>query len=63
MRRRFFAIGLVFPSLVSGVGVSATFFVFVVFGVLAIAFVKRYVPETRGRSLEALEEELRDRLS
>ncbi|HWM35520.1 MAG TPA: sugar porter family MFS transporter [Streptomyces sp.] len=58
-----FAIGLVFPSLVSGVGVSATFFVFVAFGVLAIAFVKRYVPETRGRSLEALEEELRDRLS
>ena len=58
-----FVIGLVFPSLVSGVGVSATFFVFVALGVLAIAFVKRYVPETKGRSLEALEEELRDRLS
>jgi MFS transporter, SP family, major inositol transporter len=58
-----FAIGLVFPSLVSGFGVSATFFLFVAFGVLALTFVKRYVPETRGRSLEALERELRTRLA
>jgi major inositol transporter-like SP family MFS transporter len=58
-----FAIGLSFPSLVSGVGVSNTFFVFVAAGVVAIAFVKKYVPETRGRSLEALESELRTRFS
>ncbi|CAL9333437.1 Major myo-inositol transporter IolT [Streptomyces sp. enrichment culture] len=58
-----FAIGLVFPSLVAGIGISATFFLFVVLGVAAIAFVKRYVPETRGRSLETLEKELRARFS
>ncbi|POX36660.1 MFS transporter [Streptomyces sp. Ru73] len=58
-----FAIGLVFPSMVSGLGVSGTFFVFVVLGLLAIVFVKRCVPETKGRSLETLETELRARYS
>lgn len=60
------AIGLVFPSLVSAIGISATFVVFVVFvafGVLAVCFTGRYVPETRGRSLETLEAELRTRFS
>lgn len=58
-----FAIGLVFPSLLAGIGISATFFLFVVLGVAAIVFVKKYVPETRGRSLETLEQELRARFS
>ncbi|MFE0102864.1 sugar porter family MFS transporter [Streptomyces sp. NPDC059009] len=58
-----FAIGLAFPSLVSGIGISATFFVFVVFGVAAVCFTRRYVPETRGRSLEELEQELRARFA
>jgi major inositol transporter-like SP family MFS transporter len=58
-----FVIGLVFPSLVSGMGVSSTFFLFVVAGFLSLAFVKRYVPETRGRTLETLEAELRARFS
>ncbi|MEU5212884.1 sugar porter family MFS transporter [Streptomyces sp. NPDC020742] len=58
-----FAIGLGFPSLVSGVGISGTFFLFVAFGVLAVAFTQRYVPETRGRTLEGLEAELRERFS
>ncbi|GGQ90596.1 sugar porter family MFS transporter [Streptomyces asoensis] len=58
-----FAIGLAFPSLVDGVGVSNTFFLFAVLGVLAIAFVKLCVPETKGRSLETLEAELRTRFS
>ncbi|MGI3224174.1 MFS transporter, partial [Streptomyces sp. GTA36] len=58
-----FAIGLVFPSLVSGIGISATFFLFVVAGVFSIIFVKLYVPETRGRTLENLETELRARYS
>lgn len=58
-----FVIGLVFPSLVSGIGISNTFFLFVVAGVLSLAFVKRYVPETKGRSLETLEAELRARFS
>ncbi|MGW0820758.1 sugar porter family MFS transporter [Streptomyces sp. NPDC002845] len=58
-----FVIGLVFPSLVDGVGVSNTFFIFAVLGVFAITFVKLYVPETKGRTLETLEAELRTRFS
>jgi major inositol transporter-like SP family MFS transporter len=58
-----FAIGLVFPSLVAGIGVSNTFFLFVVAGVFSLAFVKLYVPETKGRTLETLEAELRARFS
>lgn len=58
-----FAIGLVFPSLVSGIGVSNTFFLFVVAGVFSLTFVKLYVPETKGRTLETLEAELRARFS
>ncbi|WP_030954773.1 sugar porter family MFS transporter [Streptomyces sp. NRRL S-481] len=58
-----FVIGLVFPSLVSGIGISYTFFLFVVAGVLSLTFVKLYVPETKGRTLETLEAELRTRFS
>ncbi|MFD8811872.1 sugar porter family MFS transporter [Streptomyces sp. NPDC059627] len=58
-----FVIGLVFPSLVSGIGISSTFFLFVVAGILALAFVRLYVPETKGRTLETLEAELRARFS
>ncbi|MGW6647994.1 sugar porter family MFS transporter [Streptomyces iakyrus] len=58
-----FVIGLVFPSLVSGIGISNTFFLFVAAGVLSLTFVKRYVPETKGRTLETLEAELRARFS
>lgn len=58
-----FVIGLVFPSLVSGIGISSTFFLFVVAGVASLTFVKLYVPETKGRSLEVLEAELRTRFS
>ncbi|MCE7051410.1 sugar porter family MFS transporter [Streptomyces purpurascens] len=58
-----FVIGLVFPSLVSGIGISNTFFLFVVAGLLSLTFVKLYVPETKGRTLESLEAELRTRFS
>ncbi|MFJ8019315.1 sugar porter family MFS transporter [Streptomyces sp. NPDC096311] len=58
-----FTIGLVFPVLVDAVGVSNTFFLFVAVGLLAVAFVKRYVPETRGRTLEDLEHALKARFS
>lgn len=58
-----FVIGLVFPSLVSGIGISNTFFLFVVAGLFSLAFVKLYVPETKGRTLETLEAELKARFS
>ncbi|MFF4014898.1 sugar porter family MFS transporter [Streptomyces sp. NPDC001843] len=58
-----FVIGLVFPSLVSGIGIPGTFFLFVVAGIVSLIFVKLYVPETKGRTLETLEAELRARFS
>jgi major inositol transporter-like SP family MFS transporter len=54
-----FTIGLLFPSLVAGVGISATFFIFFALGLVSIAFVKRCLPETKGRSLEAIEADFR----
>lgn len=50
-----FMIGLTFPVFLRSIGMSTTFFVFVALGLMAIAFVKKYLPETRGRTLEELE--------
>ena len=58
-----FVIGLTYPVMVDAFSISNTFLVFVAVGVLAIAFVAKYVPETRGRSLEQLETELHSRFS
>jgi major inositol transporter-like SP family MFS transporter len=58
-----FAVGLLFPIMVSAWSISTTFFIFAVLGIGAITFVKRYLPETRGRSLETLETELHARFS
>ena len=54
-----FFVGLFFPSLVAGIGISYTFFLFAAVGIISILFVKTMVPETRGRSLEQLEEDFR----
>ncbi|MBD1380722.1 sugar porter family MFS transporter [Metabacillus arenae] len=50
-----FIIGLTFPVFLESIGLSTTFFVFTAMGILAIAFVKKYLPETKGRTLEELE--------
>ncbi|MED3793445.1 sugar porter family MFS transporter [Niallia alba] len=50
-----FLIGLSFPVLLEKIGLSITFFVFAILGCIAIAFVKKFLPETKGRSLEELE--------
>src|SRR4051794_463972 len=52
-------ISLVFPQLVQAAGASATFGLFVLINLLSIVFVARFVPETRGRTLEELEDEFR----
>ena len=49
-------LALFFPSLVAGIGITGSFFLFAAIGVGALLFVYTQVPETRGRSLEALEE-------
>ena len=51
-----FFVGLFFPPVVAAAGISNTFFIFGVLGLFAILFVKTQVPETRGKSLEELEE-------
>ena len=48
-------LSLYFPSLVEGFGITGTFFLFAGVGVLALLFVATQIPETRGRTLEALE--------
>lgn len=49
-------LALFFPSLVAGVGISGTFLLFAIVGAIALVFVLTQVPETRGISLEKLEE-------
>ncbi|MGH8288235.1 MAG: sugar porter family MFS transporter [Steroidobacteraceae bacterium] len=56
-----FVVAFSFPQLVAGFGVSSTFFGFVLVGIVAVAFSYRYVPETGGRTLEAIEELLHRR--
>ena len=51
-------LSLYFPSLVDSVGITGTFFLFAGVGALALVFVYTQVPETRGRTLEALEEDV-----
>lgn len=55
-----FFVGLTFPVLLNGVGLSTTFFVFVGLNLVAMAFVKFYLPETKDRSLEELEQSFRN---
>ena len=55
-----FNVGLFFPPLIAWVGIGGTFFIFVVLGIGAIRFCLKYVPETRNRSLESIEELFRE---
>jgi MFS family permease len=51
-------LALFFPSLVEAIGITGVFFLFAGIGVAALIFVITQVPETRGVSLEKLEEDL-----
>lgn len=55
-----FLVGFSFPILLSAVGLSTTFFMFAVLGIVAITFVNKFLPETKGKSLEQLENFFRD---
>ena len=51
-------LALYFPTLVDGIGITGVFFMFAAIGAIALVFVITQVPETRGRSLESLEEDV-----
>lgn len=50
-----FLIGLIFPSLVAYIGVAVTFLIFAGCTTVSMVFVARYIPETRNRTLEEIE--------
>ncbi|XAS74260.1 sugar porter family MFS transporter [Micrococcaceae bacterium Sec5.1] len=56
-------ISFLFPILAERFGSVAVFSGFMILNVLAALFAFRYIPETKGRTLEELEIELRDRYS
>jgi sugar porter (SP) family MFS transporter len=53
-----FAITYTFLSLVGGIGKPGTFWLYAGFAVLALLFFATRVPETKGRTLEEIEQEL-----
>ncbi len=53
------AISFVFPPLVATVGSTVTFGIFALINLGSTIFVTRYAPETRGRTLEELEDDFR----
>jgi major inositol transporter-like SP family MFS transporter len=52
-------ISFVFPILVEAAGATVTFGLFVIINLVSIFFVFKFVPETRGRTLEELEDDFR----
>jgi sugar porter (SP) family MFS transporter len=49
-------LGLFFPSIVSGIGLTGSFFMLAVFNLVAFVFVAKFLPETHGRTLEEIED-------
>jgi MFS transporter, SP family, major inositol transporter len=54
-------VSLGFPPVVAAAGIGTTFFIFFGLGLLAIGFSIKFIPETRGKSLEELEDQFRNR--
>jgi MFS family permease len=53
-----FAVTSIFPVQLEALGSSMTYFIYAVFGFLTLLFVIKFVPETKGKSLEELETSL-----
>ena len=56
-----FAVAQTFPTLLKGLGPGPVFLGYAALGVLAGVFVKAFVTETKGRSLEEIETDLQRR--
>lgn len=53
-----FTVQLLFPWQLANLGNAATFFIYGVFAIIGLLLIARLLPETRGKSLEALERQL-----
>lgn len=58
-----FAVGFIFPIMVSHWGSVASFGFFIICNVLSLAFAARFAPETQGKSLEEIQQSIRQRLT
>ena len=54
-------VSLLFPILSDALSTEWVFLIFAVIGILAMLFVIKFLPETRGRSLEEIEHDLLER--
>ncbi|MDR7246196.1 sugar porter family MFS transporter [Priestia megaterium] len=54
-----FIIGLLFPVMLDKMGLSVTFFIFAVIGCVSIFLMAKFLPETKGRTLEEIETSFR----
>ncbi len=50
-----FLITVTFPILLAGIGLAATYGIYLVFAIVSVFFVLRYVHETKGRELEQMQ--------
>ncbi len=53
-----FSVATLFPVQIEYLGSSNTYFIYAIFGFLTFLFVWRFIPETKGKSLEELEHKL-----
>ncbi|WP_283257916.1 sugar porter family MFS transporter [Brachybacterium kimchii] len=51
-------LGLLFPTVVEGIGLTGSFFMLAAFNLVAAVFMLKLLPETRGRTLESIEEDV-----
>src|SRR6056297_1457907 len=55
-----FTITMTFPVLLASIGLGMSYGIYAGFGILAFFFVKRYVVETKGRTLEDMSRDIQD---
>ena len=53
-----FLVQLIFPWELNNLGTSMTFMIYGIFGLIGLVLIWRYLPETKGKTLEELEAEL-----
>ncbi len=54
-------VSLTYPMLMEAIGISYLFLIYAAIGIMAFLFVRFKVTETKGKSLEEIEQDLRDK--